>query len=146
MDVFWRSHDPSRGSWSRQYRAAVFFHNEKQKMLALELKKKIEAETGRSVATAIEPYSKFYIAEAYHQKHSLRLFPGVMREFEAIYPDINDLVKSTAVTRANGYLGGTGSCDALKKEVDGFGLSQKGKEELLSVVCGHKASSSCPVR
>jgi hypothetical protein len=92
-----------------------------------------------------EPYTGFYIAEDYHQKHSLRLFPELMREFRTIYPDMESFVNSPAVTRVNGYLGGYGACDTLQKEIGRLGLSPEAGEKLISVVCGHKASLSCPV-
>lgn len=103
------------------------------------------SETKGRVATAIEPYSGFFIAEDYHQKHSLRLFPKVLMEFRAIYPDSKSLTDSTAVSRVNGYLGGYGSCDSLKEEIEGFGLSQRARETLTSVVCTRTASVTCPV-
>ena len=34
LDIFWDSHNPTRGAWSRQYRAAIFVHNEAQTQLA----------------------------------------------------------------------------------------------------------------
>ncbi len=144
LDVFWKSHDPTRNSWSRQYRAAIFYHNEEQRIVALETRDRLASETKRKIATAIEPYSGFYIAEDYHQKHSLRLYPEIMKEFTAFYPDVKSLINSTAVTRVNGYLGGYGSCELLKREVESFGLSYRSKEILASVVCGHNASVACP--
>jgi methionine-S-sulfoxide reductase len=81
LAIFWESHDPTRNSWSRQYRAAIFYHNDEQRIvaletrdkLALETRDKLALETRGEIATAIEPYSGFYIAEDYHQKHSLRV-------------------------------------------------------------------------
>jgi peptide-methionine (S)-S-oxide reductase len=104
------------------------------------------SETDGRIATAIEPYSGFTLAEDYHQKHSLRLFPEIMMEFRAMFPDMKSLINSTAVTRVNGYLGGYGSCNSLKEEIENFGLSPRTKETLTSVVCGRKASVTCPVR
>jgi hypothetical protein len=146
VDIFWKSHDPTRNSWSRQYRAAIFYHNEEQRIVALETKDNFALVTRAEVATATEPYSGFYIAEGYHQKHSLRLFPEIMNEFTARYPEVKRLIKSMAVTRVNGYLGGYGSCESLKKEIEGFGLSDRANEILTAVVCGRKASITCPVR
>ena len=146
LDIFWKSHDPTRGSWSRQYRAAIFYHNEKQKKVGMETRDHLASEIKEKIATSIEPYSGFSVAEDYHQKHSLRSYPEVSKEFKAIYPDLKSLINSTAVTRVNAYLGGYGSCDSLRKEMDGFGLSQRAKKTLTSVVCGRKASITCPVR
>lgn len=146
LDTFWKSHDPGSGSWSRQYRAAIFYHNEEQRKIAVETRDRLASQTRGRIATSIEPYSGFHIAEDYHQKHSLRLFPEIMTEFRAIYPDMRGLIDSTAVSRVNGYLGGYGSCDSLQEEIEGFGLSRRARETLTSVVCGRKASVACPVR
>jgi peptide-methionine (S)-S-oxide reductase len=145
LDIFWKGHDPTRTSWSRQYRAAIFYHNEEQRNLATATRDHLASETRERIATAIEPYSGFSLAEDYHQKHSLRSFPEIMKEFTAIYPDMKSLINSMAVSRVNGYLGGYGSCDSLKEELAEFGLSHRAREILTSVVCGRKASITCPV-
>ena len=124
----------------------MFYHNEKQRRLAEESRDHLATETGRRIMTAIEPYSGFHMAEDYHQKHSLRLFPELMEELKAIYPDMKNFLNSVAVTRINGYLGGYGTCDALQQEIEGFGLSRKAREILVSVACGRKASVTCPIR
>lgn len=146
LAIFWQSHDPARNSWSRQYRAAIFYHQEEQRKVAMATKDRLVSEARGRIATAIEPYLGFTVAEDYHQKHSLRLFPEIMMEFRSIYPDMMSLINSTAVSRVNGYLGGFGSCESLKEEIEGFGLSQRSRETLTSVVCGRRASVTCPVR
>ncbi len=146
LDIFWKSHDPTRNSWSRQYRAAIFYHNEEQRLAAMETRGHFASETKGKVATAIEPYSGFNIAEDYHQKHSLRLYPEIIKEFTARFPDVKSLINSTAVTRVNGYIGGYGSCESLKKEIEEFGLSHSATDLLTSVVCGRKTPIVCPVR
>ena len=125
-----------------EHGAVAFFE---QRKVALETRDKLASETGRRITTAIEPYSGFYLAEDYHQKHSLRSYPEIMAEFRAMFPDIKSMLNSTAVTRVNGYLGGNGSCDSLKKEIESFGLSLRAKETLTFAVCGRKASISCPM-
>jgi hypothetical protein len=63
-----------------------------------------------------------------------------------IYPSFADYFASTAVARVNGYLGGEGSYDALKKEADSLGLSQARKEELLRIVQRRRGGSqTCSV-
>ena len=96
------------------------------------------------IATAIEPYSRFYLAEDYHQKHSLRLFPEIMKEFTGRFSDMKSMIKATAVTRVNGYLGGYGSCEYLKKEIEDFRLSENARRQLINIVCGRSASTACP--
>lgn len=76
LDVFWRQIDPTdpdgqfadRGS---QYRTAIFFHDENQRVLAMESKAKLES-SGRydkPIATQILPAGPFYPAEDYHQDY-----------------------------------------------------------------------------
>jgi peptide methionine sulfoxide reductase msrA/msrB len=83
LNVFWRHIDPTdaggqfvdRGT---QYRSAIFHHNDGQKRLAEISKKKLE-ESGhfdKPIMTEIVPFTKFYVAEEYHQdyhrKHPVR--------------------------------------------------------------------------
>ncbi len=76
LQIFWQQIDPTdaggqfhdRGS---SYRAAIFYHSEKQRELAEESKRALE-ESGRfdrPIATAIEPAGPFYPAEEYHQDY-----------------------------------------------------------------------------
>jgi peptide methionine sulfoxide reductase msrA/msrB len=76
LNVFWRHVDPTdaggqfvdRGS---QYRPVIFYHDDDQKRLAEESKRKLEA-SGRfnkPIATEIVPVSEFYHAEDYHQDY-----------------------------------------------------------------------------
>ena len=68
LDIFWGSHNPARPALSVQYKSAIFYHNEDQKRLALESKERLEAELNMAILTEILPYSRFYLAEDYHQK------------------------------------------------------------------------------
>lgn len=134
MDVFWRSHNPARRPWSKQYKIAVFYHNQEQKKLAVESKESIAAKTDGKVHTEIIPYSEFYLAETYHQKYQLQRNRNFMREFKAIYSANEDFVNSTSAARVNGYLGGHGSLSQLQAELSGLGLSAAGAENLLHIV------------
>lgn len=74
LDVFWRNIDPTtpdrqfcdRGD---QYRSAIFYHDETQKRLAEESKKKLAQSKpfAEPIVTEIAPASEFYAAEEYHQ-------------------------------------------------------------------------------
>ena len=135
LEVFWRSHNPGNRSWSRQYRAAVFVHNEEQKRLALESRDRVvAAETPGKIYTEVLPFSGFYLAEAYHQKYELQQDPELMEDFRAMYPDAGDFVNSTAAARVNGYLGGYGTADDLEREVGTLGLSEAGAGKLVDDV------------
>ena len=76
LQVFWACHDPTTRDRQgpdvgRQYRSAVFFHGEEQRLsastsaVALGNSGKLRA----PVVTEIEPVGPFYEAEQYHQKY-----------------------------------------------------------------------------
>jgi len=132
--VFWASHNPTTRVWNLQYKAAVFYHGKQQAVLAAESKQALADELRRAVATEILPQTRFYLAEDYHQKYWLRGKVVLFSEFQALYPDFNDLVNSTAAARVNGYLGRYGSVEQLQGEIDLFGLSESGVEFLTNLV------------
>jgi len=76
VDIFWQTFDPTdvggsffdRGS---QYESAIFFHNEEQKKVAEESKKRLDQSKrfSKPVATPIIKYTNFYPAEEYHQDY-----------------------------------------------------------------------------
>ncbi len=134
LDVFWKSHNPGSRPCSRQYRSAIFYHNEEQKRLALESRKAVEAGTGK-VYTEIEPAGRFYRAEDYHQKYYLRQRPDLLNELRKTYPRDRDLVDSTAAARVNGYLGGNGSCALAHRELKDI-LPQTAGGKLPDLLCG----------
>ncbi len=123
LDIFWKEHDPVFEPYSKQYRSIIFYHNEEQKKLAVETKQQEQQKKGKNIYTEVIPFSVFYLAEADHQKSYLRLFPEILMEYERIYPDLNNLINSTAVTKVNGFLGGYGTIEDLEKQLDSFGLS-----------------------
>jgi peptide-methionine (S)-S-oxide reductase len=135
LDAFWQGHNPTRLSYSRQYASIVFYHDETQKALAIAAKARESERRQSEIATEVIPAAEFYQAEDYHQKYYLRQYSDLVREFRAIYPGEQDFVLSTAVARANGYAAGYGTCEELQAEVDRFGLSPRGSEELLDLAC-----------
>jgi len=113
--------------------SAIFFHNEEQKQLALETRDQEATKLKGTIYTEIVPLDEFYPAEEYHQKYYLQQVPELRREFRAIYPAVGDLINSTAAARVNGYVGGYGSLEALKTEIDDLGLSPTGNKILLKM-------------
>jgi len=74
LEVFWRNVDPTTPNaqfcdHGNQYRTAIFYHDETQKRLIEDSKKKIESSKMfyESLVTEIVPASVFYPAEEYHQ-------------------------------------------------------------------------------
>jgi methionine-S-sulfoxide reductase len=131
LDVFWSSHSATARPFSPQYASVILYHDEEQKRLALEAKEREEAKKGKPIFTEIVPAKEFTLAEAYHQKYELRRDKEILQELRSIYPDIEDFVDSTAVTRINGYLGGNGTSAQLEQEMDSLGLSPEAKDRLL---------------
>ena len=134
LDLIWGCHNPCATSWSRQYMSAIFYDGEEQKKAILASKARWEAKLGRAVKTAILPLDKFYLAEDYHQKYELRCNGELMKEYKAIFPSDRDFLNSTAAARVNGYIGGSGTLEQLKKEIDLLGLSPEGKKTLQKYV------------
>jgi len=141
LTIFWESHSPGSRPWSRQYLAAIFFHNDEQKKLALETKDQVAAGIKGEVFTEILPATEFYPAEDYHQKYFLRRVPELLDELTAIYPAVKEFVGSTAAARLNGYVAGYGTRAGLEAELSNLGLSPAGNKRLLALV-----TKSAPAR
>jgi peptide-methionine (S)-S-oxide reductase len=133
LDVFWDNHNPTTQPWYRQYMSIIFYHNEDQKNIALASIERKETSFGQKFYTEVIPFSQFYLAEDYHQKYYLQQEPDLFSEFKAIYPEISQLIRSTAVARVNGYIGGYGSFEFLQEQLNSFGLSTNGNEKLLQI-------------
>lgn len=134
LAIFWKGHNPFGRSWSRQYRNALFYHDEAQLAAAQESRALVAREKGKRVRTALEPSGTFYRAEGYHQKYRLRSRPDFLRDLTRYYPNARSLTDSTAAARLNGYLGGHGSWPQLEKEVDSLGLRDETRSQLVALV------------
>jgi methionine-S-sulfoxide reductase len=82
LTLFFKMHDPTTANRQgndvgSQYRSAIFFHDEKQKQVAVELMRKIEKSGAwrAKLTTEVAPAGVFYPAEEYHQ-HYLIKHPG----------------------------------------------------------------------
>jgi methionine-S-sulfoxide reductase len=90
LGQFFRMHDPTQ--LNRQgpdigdsYRSAIFYFDESQKEQAEAAKKRTAEHFDEPIATQIEPASKFYEAEEYHQKFTERTGRGMCHiPYEAI--------------------------------------------------------------
>lgn len=76
LEVFWETHDPTTlnrqgNDIGTQYRSVIFYHNEEQKNLAEEMKKRLDAEKiwDKPIVTEIVEYEAFYEAEDYHDDY-----------------------------------------------------------------------------
>jgi methionine-S-sulfoxide reductase len=134
LELFWEEHDPTSRSWSRQYKAVVFYHDDEQKQLAIASRDRLAARLGKTIHTEVLPYSRFYTAEDYHQKYYLRQHRQLLKQLQQHYSLPADLMNSTAAARVNGYLGRYGTPAALQADIDRLGLSEAAREELLQRV------------
>jgi len=79
LKYFFRMHDPTThhrqgNDAGSQYRSAIFFHSEKQRVLAEQMKVRV-ARSGKwpgEVVTEIVAAGPFYPAEDYHQKYLVK--------------------------------------------------------------------------
>jgi peptide-methionine (S)-S-oxide reductase len=134
LDIFWQSHKPTGRSWSRQYMNAVFYHDDRQRQLAMDSKAAVEKKINQQVKTEVAPLRTFTMAEDYHQKYMIKQHYDLKAEMSRIYPLHRDFVESTAVARLNGYASGYGSKDQLAREIDNMGLTDDGKKALTEMV------------
>ena len=72
LDVFWHNIDPLAKDYQfcdhgRQYRSAIFYHDDEQRRLAEASKAEVAKRFEHAIATEIVPAGPFYKAEEYHQ-------------------------------------------------------------------------------
>ena len=76
LDIFWKSHNPTtlnrQGSdTGTQYRSAVFYHSDKQRVIAEKSKNNADRSSlyEDPIVTEITRLATFYSAEEYHQNY-----------------------------------------------------------------------------
>jgi len=74
LEVFWQNHNPTQMNRQgpdvgAQYRSAIFYHNGKQKELAMKSMKEEQKKHGKKIVTEINPAEEFFKAEDYHQQY-----------------------------------------------------------------------------
>ncbi len=136
LEEFWRGHDPTRRSWSRQYRSAVFVHDDGQRRVAEESKRHAGERRGEMIRSSIEPLDRFYPAEDYHQKYSLRQHGEAMAVVSDLMSKPEQLRDSTLAARLNGWLAGYGTRSAgeVRRELEDLGTPPAVRDRLLDVL------------
>ena len=76
LQAFWQSHDPTTlnrqgNDVGPQYRSVIFYHDAEQKKKAEEYKADLDKSKAfdNPIVTEISPFTKFYVAENYHQDY-----------------------------------------------------------------------------
>ena len=102
LEIFFTVHDPTTlnrqgADHGTQYRSAVFYSTEAQKLAAEAVVKDLGSRHvwNNPIVTTLEPLTKFYPAEAYHQ-HYFAKHPGEGYCQIVISPKINKLRKEWA--------------------------------------------------
>ena len=79
LNVFFAIHDPTTlnrqgGDVGTQYRSAIFYHDDEQKMIAEELIRDLNSQQiwDRPIVTEVAKLDRFYMAEDYHQEYFAR--------------------------------------------------------------------------
>lgn len=77
LDFFFRLHDPTTANrqgndTGTQYRSAIFYHDEAQRIAAEAAKQRAQAKWPRPIVTEIVPFTNFYEAEDFHQDYLQR--------------------------------------------------------------------------
>ncbi len=78
LEVFWQTHDPTTlnrqgNDIGTQYRSVIFIHNEAQRQKAEHYKTALDKSGAfdKPIVTSLEPFTRFYPAEDYHQNYYL---------------------------------------------------------------------------
>lgn len=76
LNTFWRIHDPTSlnrqgGDRGEQYRSVIFYHTPAQAKAARQAKAKLQdsGQYPKSIVTAIEPASAYWLASEEHQQY-----------------------------------------------------------------------------
>jgi peptide-methionine (S)-S-oxide reductase len=74
LEVFWYTHDPTTlnrqgGDVGTQYRSAIFYHSEAQKVAAEKSKTAAATDFENPIVTEVTAFSNYYVAENYHQDY-----------------------------------------------------------------------------
>lgn len=76
LEAFFLSHDPTQlnrqgNDVGTQYRSAIFYHNDSQREKAEYYINKLTQQLiyNKPIVTQVKPFTKFYIAEDYHQEY-----------------------------------------------------------------------------
>jgi methionine-S-sulfoxide reductase len=89
LELFFKMHDPTTlnrqgNDVGTQYRSAIFYHDQKQKEMAMKFKAKVEKSGAwkAPITTEVSEAKTFWPAEDYHQKYLVKNPGGYDNHFE----------------------------------------------------------------
>lgn len=125
LTLFFESHNPLRPALKRQYASMIFYHDEEQREAAHAAAARVADEAGKSPSTDIREAPRLWRAEDYHQKYKLQRVEEVFAEYRRRFDSFDELVDSTAVARANGYIAGHGDHSRFRDDRELLGISKE---------------------
>lgn len=101
LEIFMTTHDPTTlnrqgGDVGTQYRSIIFYHNEKQKTVAEQVKEEMKSIYNAPIVTEIRPFEKFFPAEKEHhdfytrnpeQGYCVAVISPKIAKFKKLYAD-----------------------------------------------------------
>jgi peptide-methionine (S)-S-oxide reductase len=105
LELVFESHTPRRQTGKTQYQNVVLAATADQRAILDEFLA-ARGLTADGIETRIEQLSRFYLAEEYHQKYTLRSVSSFMDAFEAAGYGDDDLRESPIAAKLNGYAAG----------------------------------------
>lgn len=126
VDRFWKSHDPLSGPMCVQYSAILFFSGDAQERTARESREALEKTLGAKVKTRLLRLDRFWPAEDYHQKYSLRAIPGLMALVRPYCTDETALRESPLAAKLNAFAAGDLGIERLRARCATLGYEVEG--------------------
>lgn len=105
LETVFERHDPRAQTRKTQYQNVVFAATADQRA-ALDEFLSSRGLTADGIATRVERLSRFYLAEDYHQKYTLRSVSSFMDAFEAAGYDDSEFRESPIAAKLNGDAAG----------------------------------------
>lgn len=125
-------HETGLRSMSVQYRSAVFCRSDDE-VAAAERALASPRSVFGAAATSIERLKRFWPAEDYHQKYTLRGHRDIAAQLRARFTDESAFRDSTSAARLNGWLDGWGNAAQIECELSLTGLSTRAQDEVRGV-------------
>ena len=139
IDAFFRSHDATARGRGRQYQSVIFYHSPEQEEMA---RQAIHKRHG--VATTVESFNSFWVAEAYHQKWLLQRKRELFLSLGLETPD--ELVTSPAASLLNAFAARRLTMDSLEARFQDLVSTGDMEQDVLdAVIAAARAMTDDPI-
>ncbi|GGG66928.1 peptide-methionine (S)-S-oxide reductase MsrA [Paenibacillus radicis (ex Gao et al. 2016)] len=136
VELFWQSHNPINinGYKGTQYMSLLFYNCEEQEEVIRHVIQNRINLGYEQPETRITRYTEFYPAEERHQKYYLQRYPDAIEKLSALYPDKQELFRSTLAARLNGLAKGYTSMERIRSELEDWNIGPDERKELLELL------------